>query len=186
MEDPAIERDEERDDRIPRIGSPRPHQIAAHFTLEHVTARLAVHQVVSLDRLIVCLRDGFERTRVEHTQVAAQAKDHQPLIQCGHGACGDRISGVNQHLEPFTEALDIELLVVTWFGLAPQIEVEERRELRRRRRRDEFAARIEPAMQDELMQFFRRDKGNHACEATIGGCRHGPVIIAVLGDNKQS
>ena len=56
-----IERDEERDDRIPRIGSPRPHQIAAHFTLEHVTARLAVHLLVAIHRLVITRFCRFER-----------------------------------------------------------------------------------------------------------------------------
>ena len=62
----GLERDEERDDRIPRIGSPRPHQIAAHFTLEHVTARLAVHHLVAIHRLVITRFCRFERARVEY------------------------------------------------------------------------------------------------------------------------
>jgi hypothetical protein len=61
----GLERDEERDDRIPCIGSPRAHQVAAHFTLEHVTARLAVHHLVAIHRLVVTRFCRFERARVE-------------------------------------------------------------------------------------------------------------------------
>ena len=141
----GLERDEERDDRIPRIGSPRPHQIAAHFTLEHVTARLAVHHVVAIDRLVITRCCRFERARVEYTQVTGEADDHQVLVEGGDGACGHRVSGVHQHFEPFAEAIDIELFVASRLRVAPQIEVEQGGELRGRGRRDELAARIESA-----------------------------------------
>ena len=201
-----IERDEERDDRIPRIGSPRPHQIAAHFTLEHVTARLAVHLVVAIHRLVINRFCRFERARVEYPQVTGQADDHQVLVEGGDGACRHRVSGVHQHVEPFAEAIDIEPFVASRLRVAPQIEVEQGGELRGRRRRDELAARIESAVLNELMQRLRREVRDDPREewrvqearepmfhrAPIGGRRfavrgrHGPAMIPVLRANKQS
>ena len=197
----GLERDEERDDRIPRIGSPRPHQIAAHFTLEHVTARLAVHHLVAIHRLVITRFRRFERARVEDTQVTGEADDHQVLVEGGDSACCHRVSGVYQHFEPFAEAIDIELFVASRLRVAPQIEVEQGGELRGRRRRDELAARFESAVLNELMQRLRREVRDDPREEwrvqetrepmihrvpiagrrfAVRGCRHGPAMIPVL------
>ena len=103
-----LERDQERDDRIPRIGSPRPRQIAANLTLEDVTARLAVHHSAAIHPLVITLFCRFERARVEDTEVTAEAEDHQVRVEGGDGACSHRVAGVHQHFEPFAEAIDIE------------------------------------------------------------------------------
>ena len=202
-----LERGEERDDRIPRVGSPPPHQIAGHFTLDHVTARLAVHPVVTIYRLVVTRFRRFERARIEYTHVAGQAEDHQALVEGGDGACCHRLSSVHQHVEPFAEAIDVELFVASGLRVAPQIEVEQRGELRRRSRRDERDARIESAVLDELMQRLRREVRDdpreewHVQETrepivhrapiaggrfAVRGFRHGPAMISVLPANKQS
>jgi hypothetical protein len=203
----GLERDEERDDRIPDIGSPCPHQIAAHFTLEHVTARLAVHHLVAIHRLVIACLCRFERSRVEYTQVAGEADDHQVLVEGGHGASCHGVSGVNQHFDPSAEAIDVELFVASRLRAAPQIEVEQGGELRGRRRRDDRAARFESAVLNEPMQRLRREVRDHLRDewrvqetrepivhrAPIAGrrfavrsCRHGPAMIPVLRANKQS
>ena len=112
---------------------------------------------MALDRLVVTGCGRFERARVEDTQVTGEADDHQVLVEAGDGARGHRVSGVHQHLEPFTEAIDIELLVASRLRVAPQVEVEQGGELRGRRRRDELAARIESPEMNELMQRLRRE-----------------------------
>ncbi len=130
-----LERGEERDDRVPRIGSLRPHKVAADFTLDHVTARLAVHLVVAIQRLVIARFRRFERAWVEYTQVAGKADDYQVLVEGGDGACCHRFSGIHQHVKPFAEAIDIELFVASRASRlrAPQIKVEQRSELRGRR-----------------------------------------------------
>jgi hypothetical protein len=91
--------------------------------------------------------------------------------------------------------------------VSPEIEVEQDRELRGRRRRDELAARIEAAVANELMQRLRREVRNDAREerriqqarepmvdrAPVTGRRiavrdfgQGPAMIPVLASNKQS
>ena len=147
----GLERDEKRDDGIPCIGSLRPHQVAAHLPLEHVADRLAVHHLVAIHRLVITRFCRFECARVEDTQVTGEADDHQVLVEGGDGACGHRVPGVHQHFEPLAEAIDIEPFVASRLRRAPQIEVEQGGELRGRGRCDELAARVEPAVADELM-----------------------------------
>ena len=79
------------------------------------------------------------------------------LVEGGDGACGYRVSGVDQHFEPVAEAIDIELVVASRLRVAPQIEVEQGRELRGRGRRDQLSARLEAAVLNELMQRLRRE-----------------------------
>jgi hypothetical protein len=101
--------------------------------------------------------------------------------------------------EPFAEAIVVEQDVVSRAPrpVTPQIEVEQRGELRRRRRRDELAARIESAGQNELMQRLRREVRNNASQEwriqqsresmfDVRDFGHGPAMIPVLASNKQS
>ena len=170
-----LERDEERDDRIPRIGSPRPQQIPAHLTLEPVAARFVRRRVdthhisftqrlVTLDRLVITLGDWFEDARVEHTHVGRKSGDDDVRVEGGDRSCGHRVSGVHQHFEPLAEAIDVELPVASRPRGTPQIEVEHGGELCGGRRRDELAARIESTVANELMQGLRRKVRNDARE----------------------
>src|SRR5262249_59756629 len=117
------------------------------------------------------------------------------------GWCWYGLSGVHQHFEPFTEAIDIELIIASRLRVAPQVEVEQGSELRGRRRRDELAARIESAVLNELMQRLRREVRNYPSEDwrvqetrepmvhrapiagrrfAVRGCPHGPPMLPVL------
>ena len=131
-------------------------------------------------------------------------------IEGGNGACGHRLSGVHQHIQPFAEAIGIELFVASRASrlrMAPQIEVEEGRELRGRGRGDEVAARLEAAVLNELMQRLRcevRDDPRQAWRvqetreptvhrapvarrhSAVRDYCHGPAMIPVLRANKQS
>jgi hypothetical protein len=129
------------------------------------------------------------------------------LVEGGDGACCHRVSDVDQHFEPFAEAIDIELFVASRLRAAPQIEVEQGGELRGRGRRDELAARIESAVPNEPMQRLRREVRDDPREEwrvqetrepivhrapisgprfAVRGCRHGPAMIPVLRANEQS
>jgi hypothetical protein len=129
------------------------------------------------------------------------------LVEGGDGAGCHRVSAVHQHLEPFAEAIDIELFVASRLRVAPEIEVEQRGELRGRSSRDQLNARIESAVLNELMQRLRREVRDDPREEwrvqetrepmihrvaiagrrfAVRGCRHGPAMIPVLRANKQS
>jgi hypothetical protein len=150
---------EEGHDRIPRVGALRPHQIAAHLALEHVTDRLAVHHLAAIHRLVIARFCRFERAGIEYTQVAGEADDHQVRVESGDGARCHRVASVHQHVEPFAEAIDVELFVASRASrlrVTPQIEIEQGGELRGRGQSDELAARGESAVSNELMQRLRR------------------------------
>jgi hypothetical protein len=131
-------------------------------------------------------------------------------VEGGDGTCGHRISAVHQHVEPFAEAIGIELFVfsrASRLRVAPQIEVEQGGELRGRGRRHDLNAGIESAVLNELMQRLRREVRDHPREQwrvqetrepmihrvpvagrrfAVRGCRHGSAMITVLRANKQS
>jgi len=86
-------------------------RIAADFTLEHVSAGLAVHQLGAIHPLVVNRFRRFENARVEYTQVTAEADDHQLRVERSDGACSHRVSGVHQTSSQFAEAIDIDCLV---------------------------------------------------------------------------
>ena len=58
--------------------------------------------------------------------------------------------------EPFAEAIRVELLVAARLSAPPQIEVEDRRQLRWCCRGDELSAGVESAVPNELMQRLWR------------------------------
>ena len=114
----GVERDQQRDDRVPRVGSPRTDDVAGHFTLEPVAVRHSTrhrisftHRLVTINRLVITLGNWFEDARVEHTHVAGESDDHQLLVEGGDDSSGHRVFRFHQHFEPFAEAIDVELLV---------------------------------------------------------------------------
>ena len=184
----ALERDEQCDDGVPGVGAPRPYQVAAHFTLRQVGARLTVHLLVSIDDLVVALLCRFECAGIKDTQVTGEAEDHDVFVERGNRARGHRLSGVDQHFNPFAEAADIELFVAPGLRVTPQIQVEQRRELRGCGRRDELAAGMEPLVLNELVQSRARDAGPRAravdCREGARDCR-GSEFSTWAGDDTR-
>jgi hypothetical protein len=172
----GVERDQQRDDRVPRVGSPRTDDVAARFTLEPVAARIVhrrvidmhrisfTHRLVTIRRPVITLGGWFEDARVEHTHVAGESDDHQIRVEGGDRSCGHRASAVHQHFEPFAEAIDVELLVASRPRSSPPCSTSICGVTRGRRRRNELAARIESAEANELMQRLRREVRNNARE----------------------
>ena len=52
-------------------------------------------------------------------------------------------AGFHQHFEPDAETIGVELLVQAWLAGAPQVEIEDARQLAGRRQRHELAAILE-------------------------------------------
>ena len=63
---------------------------------------------------------------------------------------------LHQHLDPHAEPIRVELLVEARVRAPPQIEIEDARDLRRRRQGDELAAVLEPAALDDAVQQLGR------------------------------
>jgi hypothetical protein len=155
-----------------------------------------MHRFLGIRHLVIALGDWFEDARVEHAHVAGQSGDHELLVEAGDRSCRDRIAGVHQHFDPFAEAIDVEQLVASRPRVTPEVEVEHGGELGRRRRRDELAARLEPAVSNQLVHGLRRKVRDDAGEqrgvqqsreaVVVRDFGHGPAMIAIMGGKKQS
>ena len=130
------ERNQQSDDCVPRVGSARTDDVAGHFALEPDGARLVhrrdvgrhrlgvpprvdihrisfTHRVVTIRRLVITLRGWFEDAGIEHTHVAGKSGDDEGLVEAGHRPCGHRVPALHQYLDPFAEAIGVELLVAS-------------------------------------------------------------------------
>ncbi len=85
----------------------------------------------------------------------ANARDRQVDVDAGEFLRRDGGARFHHHFEPETEAIGVELLVQAWLGRAPQVEVEDRRQLAGCRQRHELAAILESAVLDDAVQHLR-------------------------------
>ena len=123
------------------------------------------------------------------------------LVQRGHDTRRDRLAGVDQHFDPFSEAIRVELFVSPWLRVAPQVEVENRRQLLGCCRGDELSTLAESSVPNELMQRLGRKVGHQPRELrrigraqrvrsagaiTTLAFRHEVAMIRVLPLEKQS
>ena len=178
----GIEGEEQRHDRVPRVGPCRADQIAAHFACE-----TAGRGDTSVDSLVIALRDRFEGAEVEDAHVASESSNHQALIDGRDGSRGARAAGVNQELEPLAEALHVEPFVAPWLRAAPEIEVEDRGELLGCRCGDELSTGVESAVSNELMQCLGRQMRHDSrevwrLEQTRESMFDGTSVVRCRGD----
>ena len=145
----GVEREEKRDDRVPGVSRDSTHEIAAHFALGTLVRR---HVDVGWFT-IECRGD---RRRIENAHVPGEPGNDEVLVHGCNGPRGHGAACVHQQFQPFAEALRVETLVVAWSSAPPQIEVEDRRQLRWCRRGDDLCTDIESAVPDELMQRLWR------------------------------
>ena len=105
-----------------------------------------------------------DRRRVEDAYVPREPGDHEVLVHGGDGPRRHGAAGVDQQFEPFAEALRVETLVAARLSAAPEIEVEDRRQLRWCRRGDDLSTGVESAVPDQLMQRLWRKVRHHSRE----------------------
>ncbi len=146
----GVEREEKRDDGIPGVGCDATHEIAAHHALGTCVRRRVDVEWFTID-------DGGDRRRVEDAYVLRESGHDEVLVHGGNRTSGHGATGVDQHFQPFAEARCVETLVVSWLRAPPEIEVEDRCQLRCCRRGDNLCTDIEPAVRDELMQHLWRE-----------------------------
>ena len=84
-----------------------------------------------------------------------ESRDRQVEIHAGKCVRRDSRARFHQHFEPETEAIGVEQIVQTRLGRAPQIEIEDRRQLTGCRQRHELAAILESAVLYDAVQQFR-------------------------------
>ncbi len=144
-------RAEQRDHRVPRVGAPCNHDVAAHLARRTIGPRRA-----GVNGFIIGRRGRRKTRRVEHTNVARESRSYEPFIDPRNDSGCHRITGIDQKLEPLAKALRIELSVAAGSRTAPQVEVEDGRQLLWGCQRIELAARIESALPNELMERLGR------------------------------
>ena len=185
-----VERDQQCDNRVPRF---------THHRADLITPNLAEEPALtawgSADGLSVKGGVRLGRGRIEDSQEARQARDHQVPVECGDRPGGQRGVGVGQDLEPFSESDGVERVVGARLGVVPGIQVEDRGELSRCCQRDQFGAGVEATGLDNLMQGLRSHRRNdvlqvwrveQAGKLAAGGRQHGPAMIRGPRVNKQS
>ena len=140
---PGFECEQERDHRVPRLGPPGVHEVAAHLTDEARQGRFLRAPILFRRRA-----GGW----IEDADVASQAGHDQASVDARDDARGKCLVGLDEGLEPFAEADDVEPIVAGRRGAAPQVEVQNGGHLCGRCRRQQLASGVEPAVANELME----------------------------------
>jgi hypothetical protein len=97
-----------------------------------------------------------ERRDVVHPYVLRETGRDEIGVEPGDGPRRHVEALLHQHLDPHAEPIGVELLVEAGGRAPPQVEIEDARDLRRRRQRDELAAVLEPAALDHAVQQLGR------------------------------
>jgi hypothetical protein len=96
--------------------------------------------------------------------MAGEPGSHETIVHVRDGSSSLRATNVRQDFEPLAKPLCIETLVAVRFSAAPQIEIEDRRQLGWCCRSDDFSTGIQSALPDELMQRLWRKVRHNPCD----------------------
>jgi hypothetical protein len=200
-----LEGDQHGDDRVPRAGASGHDQVAPDVATASIVASAHRGQFISVGR-------GRTRREVEHADMLRERSDHQIDLDRRNFLRGDRGAGFHQHFEPHAETIGVEALVQAGFASAPQVEVEDTRQLVRCGQRHELAAILESTAPDDAVEHFGLQPRNHVRDVrnvqnaieqralvssglqrlrtttpgTMDRFRHGPAMIPARAPKKQS
>ena len=139
--------------------------------------------------LAVERRVGRNGRLIEHEDVLGEAAGNEIDLEAGELLGGDLRPRVQEHLEPDAETIRVEPFVRAWRARAPEIEIEDARQLRGRRERDDLRARLEPAGLDHAIEDFglqarddrRQVRGVQQAGQQRSRLRHGTADITGTG-----
>jgi hypothetical protein len=80
--------------------------------------------------------------------------DHQIDVHVRESLRREGGAGFHQYFEPHAETIGVELLVCAWLANAPQVEVEDTRQLAGCRQRHELAAILESTALDDAVKHL--------------------------------
>ena len=144
-----VEGQQDRDDRVPRVGTPGHDQVAADVAGEPIVDGANRSHFFSIRRRI-----GRDRRAVEHTRVLCEPGNHEIDVHLRELLRRYGGARFHQHFEPHAETIGVELLVQAWLGGAPQVEIKDTRQLVGCRQRHELAAILEStALNDSVKQL---------------------------------
>ncbi len=152
MEQRAMLRREIREqfaDRLPRGRATRFDRVSADLRHELSPWRNAGYSRPVQHRV---RRDGGV---IRHHDVPCEAGHDEIEVEPRQFVRGDFGSGVQQNGQPEAEPIRIEPFVRARRACAPEIQIEDARELRRRGERDEFGAVLQPVRLYDAVQHLR-------------------------------
>ena len=124
-------------------------QVAADVASESIVDGANRGHLFSIRR-----RRGRDRRAVEDAHVLREPGDHQIDVHLRELLRRDGGAGFHQHFEPHAETIGVELLVQARLAGAPQVEIEDARQLVGCRQRHELAAILESAaLNDPVKQL---------------------------------
>src|SRR5262249_7646453 len=144
-----VEETEQGHDRVPRVGAPRLDEEAADLAIGSVAQTAIRRHLYSVQRRI-----RRYRRAIEDADVLCQRGDNQIDVEADEFLYRDRRAEFHQHFEPQAEAPGVQLFVEAGPVAAPQVAIEDHRQLRGRRQRHELAAILESAALNDPMQDF--------------------------------
>ena len=143
----AIEREDQREGRVPPIRAAGDQQVAVQLLGERAL-KLLVHPGRGVASLFV--HALAQPVLVEHQDEALERAGDEVLAQLGDAIGGGRFASLEQHLEPGDEALGVEGLALARALVLEEVFVERGDELLRGGERDQLAGVFEPHVADEL------------------------------------
>ena len=146
----CIERDQGGHDRLPRIGALRNDTVAADVARESIAETANRRYLLPVE----CRVRGY-CSAIEDSGVSTNSGAHQIDTHVRQFVRRDLRPGVDENLEPDTEAGGIEVLVRAWGGTAPQVEVEDALQLRWGCKGHELGAVLESAVLNDLVHELR-------------------------------
>src|SRR5262249_10379021 len=152
------ERAQQSDDGVPgdvAFGRARADDVAADRAFNVVGGRRPVPLA-----LVVALRDRLEDPGVEQPGGTGGAGPRKALVHGRDDARGHGFAFFHQRFDPVAEPRDVEPFGAAGGGWTPEVEVEDGRDLLRRRRRDERAAGFDAVVTDDLVQDVGREARN--------------------------
>ena len=134
----GIEGRQHGDDRVPGVGARRDDQIAADLAAEPVGGH------------------GWRDCRgIEDARVVGERSRHQIDVHARHDLGSGAGTGFHQRFDPHAESIGVELFVEARLIRPPHVEIEDARQLLRRRQREELAAILEAAALNHAVKHLR-------------------------------
>ncbi len=119
-----VERHQDRDDRVPRVGTPGHDPVAADVAGESIVDGENRSRFLSIRRRI-----GRDRRAVEDTRVSCEPGTHEIDVHLRELLRRYGGARFHQHFEPHAETIGVELLVQARLAGVPQVEIKDTRQL---------------------------------------------------------
>ena len=154
-----FERQQNRNNRVPRVGAPGHEQVPADVARHSVVEGATRGNLLAVQGRVRC-----DRRAVEDERVLREAGDYEIDVHLRHLLRCHGRTRLQEHFQPHAEATGVEPLVGARHGRSPQVEIEDARQLLGCRQRHELRAVLEPDALNDAMQQLGLKARNRLCE----------------------